>query len=60
MALEARNCEKKGTGSTIEKDSIIYGLLVTVDRTLTSRMAAQGAGTASNVVPVMEHVIGLA
>ena len=28
--------------------------------TLTSRMTAQGVGTASNVVPVTEHVIGLA
>ena len=27
---------------------------------LTSKTAAQGAGTASNVVPVTEHVIGLA
>ena len=39
-------------------------LLFTVDRKcigrLTSRMAAQGVGRASNVVPVTEHVIGLA
>ena len=34
--------------------------MVTVDCTLTSRMTAQGAGTALKVVPVMEHVIGLA
>ena len=27
---------------------------------LTSKTAAQGAGTASNVLPVTEHVIGLA
>ena len=27
---------------------------------LTSKTATQGAGTASNVVPVAEHVIGLA
>ena len=32
---------------------------ITVDQ-LTSKRAAQGAGTASNVVPVTEHVIGLA
>ena len=41
-------------------DHVIYELLVTIDRKLTSRMAAQGGGTASNVVSVTEHVIGLA
>ena len=32
---------------------------VSIDE-LTSKTAAQGAGTASNAVPVTEHVIGLA
>ena len=44
----------------MEKDSIIHEILVIIGRKLTSRMAAQGAGMASNVVPDKEHVIGLA
>ena len=44
----------------MEKDNIIHEILVTVGRKLTSRIAAQGAGIASNVVPDKEHVIGLA
>ena len=45
----------------VEKDQVLLvSLSIEKEYRLTSSMTAQGAGTASNNVPVMEHVIDLA